>query len=347
MAAAFVGALLVGASITLLALRAGRHLGLVVQPRLFGKSDIPITYLGGPVLALTSAGIYLAMGWPQPQLFVLLVGGLAVLALGFLDDLFSAKNGIHPMIRVAIEVAIAAGLWLAGIQAFSTGAPWIDGVVTVIFLVGAMNAFNLLDNMDGVAGMTATAAAFGIASLAMASGQWPYAVLAAAVCGAAVAFLFFNVVRPKAYLGDSGALFLGLILGGMALTMDAGFEPPGNFIAAVVIFAVPFTDTVSRQLSRWVTGGSPFNILGSTDHLSHRLVDLGFSSTEVARLHLVAGIYAGAAAGLAGLIDSLLPLVFALGAFSATGLMFVAFARSRSVSGATGDVSPTAVQKTL
>lgn len=327
---AFTAGLLLGVLGTLIALRAGKRFGLIVRPRLYGKSATPITYLGGPVLTLVAIGIYLSLGYPHPELGVLVVGALGVLVLGFIDDLLSARDGLSPTVRVVAEAAIAGSLWLAGVQVFSTGPEWVDAVLTVIFLVAAMNAFNLVDNMDGVAGMTATAAAFGLAALALAAGQWPYAVLAASVGGAAVAFLFFNAVRPRAYLGDAGSLSLGLLLGGMALTINAGFEPPGNFVAAVVIFAVPFTDTVSRQLSRWVAGGSPFDITGSTDHLSHRLVALGFNTNEVARLHGAAGLFAGAAAGVAALIVSPIPLYVALAVFAAFGLSFVVSARNGS-----------------
>jgi hypothetical protein len=124
-------------------------------------------------------------------------------------------------------------------------------------------------------------------------------------------------------------LFLGLVLSAMALTIDAGFQPPGNFIAAAVIFAVPFTDTAARQLSRWVRGGSPLDITGGTDHLSHRLVAFGFSASEAARLHGIAGLFAGAAAGIAALSLSLTPLFVAIALFGGFGLSFVLSARAR------------------
>ncbi len=70
-------------------------------------------------------------------------------------------------------------------------------------------------------------------------------MLATCIGAAAAAFLCFNFVRPRAYLGDAGSLFVGLVLSGMALTIDAGFQPPDNFLAAIVIFAVPFMDTAT------------------------------------------------------------------------------------------------------
>lgn len=326
---AFLASLVGGVLVTSAAVNFGRRAGLVVKPRLFGKSDSPITFLGGPALAASTIGTYLVLGRPPEIVRVLLIAGVAVLVLGLADDLLAARNGIHPLGRLGVEALVAAAAWSQGLSAYSTAPKWLDVVITVVFLVGGMNAFNLIDNMDGVAGVTATAVAIGVTLLAVAGNKPQFALLAACIAGASVAFLCFNLKRPKAYLGDAGSLFLGLILSGMALNIDAGFKPPGNFIAAVVIFAVPFTDTATRQLSRWIAGGSPFDILGSTDHLSHRLVAWGFRPEEAAYLHGIAGLFAAAAAGTAALYLSVVPMVVALVAFAAFGLSFVWSARRR------------------
>lgn len=320
---ALLASVAVGLLLTALAVRVAPRFKLEVRPRLYGKSESPITYLGGPVLALSGISVYLVLGNPTPVLSVLLVASLAVLALGFLDDFLSAKDGLTPGIRLAVEALVAAAAWSQGVSAYTTAPSWLDFVITVVFLVGGMNAFNLIDNMDGVAGVTATAVAFGVAVLALAGGQAQYALLAICLGGASLAFLKFNFKNPRAYLGDAGSLFLGLSLSGMALTIDAGFQPPGNFIAAVLIFAVPFTDTATRQLSRWIAGGSPFDITGNTDHLSHKLVAQGFSPSEVASLHGVAGLFATALAGISALFLDMTLMLLTLGAFALFGLVFV------------------------
>lgn len=253
------------------------------------------------------------------------------MVLGFVDDRLSANDGLTPRSRLIVETLIAAAAWRFGLSAYSTGPVWLDALITVVFLVAGMNAFNLVDIMDGVAGTTAAAVAFGLPALALASNQPQFAILSACVGGAVAAFLCFNFVHPRAYLGDSGSLFVGLLLSGMALTIDAGFQPPGNFFAAIVIFAVPFTDTASRQLSRWARGGSVLDISGGTGHLSHRLVVLGFSPSEAARLHGIAGLFAGAAAGMAGLSQSLWPLLAAMAIFGFIGLAFAWSAEDRTI----------------
>lgn len=320
-----------GLLLTAAAIRLAPRLNLVVRPRLYGKSESPITFLGGPMLAVSGISVYLILGDPTPVLSVLLVASLAVLVLGFLDDYLSAKDGLTPGIRLAAEALIAGAAWFQGVSAYTTAPSWLDFAITVVFLVGGMNAFNLIDNMDGVAGVTAMAVAFGVAALALAGGQAQYALLAICLGGASVAFLKFNFKNPRAYLGDGGSLFLGLSLSGMALTIDAGFQPPGNFIAALLIFAVPFTDTATRQLSRWMAGGSPFDISGSTDHLSHKLVAQGFSPSEAASLHGIAGLFATALAGISALFLYITPMLVTLGAFALFGLIFVWTSRKREV----------------
>lgn len=321
--------LVAGLAVTRLSIAVGYRLGFVVKPRLYGRCESSITYLGGPALAVTSIAGFLVFGRSNDLVRTILLAGIAVLILGFVDDRLSASAGLTPRFRVIVEVAIAAAAWRMGVSAYSTGPVWVDALLTVVFLVAGMNAFNLVDNMDGVAGSTAAAVSFGIMALALAGNQPQFAVLAACIGGATAAFLCFNFARPRVYLGDAGSLFLGLVLSGMALTINAGFQPPGNLLAAAVIFAVPFTDTATRQLSRWVSGSSPFNILGGTDHLSHRLVDVGFSPGEAARLHGIASLLAGAAAGIAALMLSLAPLLIAFCVFAGVGLMFVWLAWSR------------------
>jgi UDP-GlcNAc:undecaprenyl-phosphate/decaprenyl-phosphate GlcNAc-1-phosphate transferase len=330
---AFLVCLAGGLLITSSAVRFGRRANLVVRPRLFGKSESAITYLGGPALAATAVSTYLVFGRPGSVLKVLLAACLAVLVVGLIDDVLSARHqrtvgregmiGLNPTWRLAVEAGIATVAWSQGLSAFSTAPPLLDMVITVVFLVGGMNAFNLIDNMDGVAGTTATLVAFGVAALALAGNHPQFALLSLCIAGASTAFLCFNFRRPSAYLGDAGSLFLGLLLSGMALSIDVGFAPPGNFIAAVVIFAVPFTDTATRQLSRWAGGGSLFDITGSTDHLSHRLVAYGFRPSEVAGLHGAAGLFASSAAGIAATYLHYLPLLMTLAAFGAFGLSFV------------------------
>ena len=323
----FFASIIIGLHLTAAAVKLAPRYKLVVKPRLFGKCESPITYLGGPALALGAISVYLVLGEPTPVLSVLLIAGIAVLILGFVDDFLSAKEGLTPRLRLMAEVAIAALAWTQGVSAYTTASGWLDFLMTVVFLVGGMNAFNLIDNMDGVAGTTATAVSFGVAVLAIAGGQPQYALLAICLGGASVAFLRFNFKHPRAYLGDAGSLFLGLSLSGMALTIDAGFQPPGNFIAAVLIFAVPFTDTATRQLSRWIAGGSPFDVTGNTDHLSHKLVARGFSPPEVASLHGIAGLFATASAGISALYVLITPMLITLGGFAVFGLVFVGTSR--------------------
>ncbi|MBW3591334.1 MAG: hypothetical protein KY393_05755, partial [Actinobacteria bacterium] len=144
--------------------------------------------------------------------------------------------------------------------------------------------------------------------------------------GASLAFLVFNL-RRKIYLGDSGSLLLGLLLGACVLELEPGLPPPGSFLVAVVVLAVPFTDTAYRQIRRKVMGGSLLDITGGTDHVSHALVDLGLTPREAAKVHAGGGFLAAAAASFAAARQSLIPLAIALALFATLGLVLVALTR--------------------
>lgn len=323
---AFVAATLMGMVITLVAIPLGRRFGLATQPRLYGASPTPITYLGGPALILAAFLAFVFSGSWSPQIRVILWAGLAVMMVGFIDDLRTARGGLSPRLRLRAETAIALGMWFGGIQTFSTGPRVLDAVITVVFLVAAMNTINLLDNMDGVSSSTVLASTFGISSVAITSNQYALGTLAAAIGGASLAFLAFNL-RRKIYLGDSGSLVLGLLLGACVLELEPGLPPPGSFLVAVVVMAVPFTDTAYRQIRRKVIGGSLFDITGGTDHVSHALVHLGLTTREAAKIHAGTGFLAAAAASFAAARNSLIPLAAALVLFAVLGLGLVAITR--------------------
>lgn len=318
-----LGASLVLATITLtLALPIGRRLGFVVRPRLFGKSERPITHLGGPAIAVAAIAVFLLFAGGGRQQVVVIAGGVALMILGFIDDRLSKTNGINPLLRLLVEMIVSFGAWLGGVRIMDGSPAWLSAILTVIYLVGAANALNLVDNMDGIGGITAAAAAFGIGTVALYSGQLVWAVFAASLFGACLAFLPFNLLKARMYLGDAGSLFLGFSLGAGALMLESGLSPIGNFLLPIVVLAVPFTDTAARQIARWVAGGSVFDIKGGTDHMSHRLVRMGLRSHEAAFCHCALGLVAAAAASWAVIYVALTPLMFALGLFAVIGLMF-------------------------
>jgi UDP-GlcNAc:undecaprenyl-phosphate GlcNAc-1-phosphate transferase len=209
---------------------------------------------------------------------VVLAGGLAMFVLGLVDDV----KGLGPKIKLAVQVAVGAGLAASGIRlstfldAYSGGA-FVQSVVTVGWFVVVTNAFNLLDNMDGLAaGVAATAAgAFGV--IALATGQLFIAVPLFALAGGALGFLAYNRPPATVFMGDAGSLTLGYHLA--VLTILFTFYEKGHpltvYFVPLLVMAIPLYDTASVVLIR-LRSGRPI-MVGDTNHFSHRLVALGLS----------------------------------------------------------------------
>lgn len=248
--------------------RAARRYGLTDGP---GRGKIhlhAIPYLGGVVILVAVAGsIALLPGWTTTAAAIL-VGAVIVGLVGLVDDV----RNLGPGVRLAMEatagsIAVAGGV---GVQLF--GGP-LDDVLTVGWLVLVTNAFNLLDNIDGAAGVVAVCTSVTLLAAAMIGGQPLVIGLAGVVGGASLGFLIYNWHPATIYMGDTGSLFLGFILSAAVLSLRF---PAGNVaggVAAVLLVLPALFDTTLVVLSR-VAARRPVTV-GGTDHTSHRLLRLG------------------------------------------------------------------------
>ena len=298
------------------AVAAGSRLGVMVRPRLFGRGDRWVCPLGGAALAMVASVVVLATGDGSRPIWALLAGGLALLALGLFDD--RGRKGLSPGARLSIEGLVATAAWWAGLRPDFSAVPGMDLALTVFFLVAASNAFNLLDNMDGVAGATAVVSAAGILVLAALFGDPILAGLAAAVGGASLGFLHHNLAGRTVFLGNGGALFLGFVLGGAALMLPLPLSGPWSLAAAVTIMAVPAADTTLVILARTFAGRPVAE--GGTDHASHRLVALGFTPLRSALAHATGAAVAAGSVGMAAGTGRPEVLIGALASFGVVGL---------------------------
>jgi UDP-GlcNAc:undecaprenyl-phosphate GlcNAc-1-phosphate transferase len=313
----FVVAALLTALMMPFAARLGTRFRATSKPRLFGQGEAGvISNLGGliaaSVLALTFG---LGSGYPR-QSALLLAGGFVILVLGTADD---RVGGIGPVVRVAIETGVAAFVWWGGFRPVLLGPDWADALLVVFVLVAAANAFNLLDNMDGVAGSSAVAIGLGIAAVAAASGEPLLALLGACGAGTCLGFLRANFRRATVYLGNGGALLFGFVFGGAALAIDTPLDAPWEGLIPITLLAVPAVDTGVVILSRVRVRKPVYQ--GGVDHLSHRLVALGLSTQAAALAHGAAGLAAGAAALAVAVTGWAAPAIVLLFVFAAIGLL--------------------------
>ena len=174
---------------------------------------------------------------------------------------------------------------------------------TTIWIIGITNAFNFIDNMDGLAGGVAMFAAFGFFIISLSNGQLLVAALSAAICGSCIGFLFWNKNPARIYMGDSGALFLGFMLAAISIRVDSdGSNYLQSIFTPLVMLAIPFIDTAQVIISRLRQGVSPLQ--GGRDHISHKLLLLGVSEkTAVQIIWLCAIIFSLIAIAISGVLN--------------------------------------------
>lgn len=286
----------------------------------------PVPYLGGLAIALTIIIItytLIAMNDPSREKFLLashvLIPATILGLMGLIDDL----RGLEAFPRLIFQTLAAILVSLILIQTetmgFAFGNKTIDTFVSIIWIVGICNAINFFDNLDGGAAGTVSAAAIGVFLIAFAQGQELISALAILSVGATLGFLMWNKAPAKIYMGDAGALFLGIILATLTIRMNPGINPNWKSLAIpVILLAIPILDTSVAVSSRIYRGLTPFN--GGKDHLSHRLVRIGLTHRIAAFvLWLGSGIYV-----IVGYLIYRFPAELGTGLVLASGLSFAA-----------------------
>lgn len=244
-----------------------------------------VAWLGRAALPPDLAG--LADGaWSKAwQLLILLGLSALMMVMGLVDD----RVGLDWRLRIGVQFALAAIYVLAVEQAtiFQSNR-WLAAAITIVWIVGLTNAFNFLDNMDGLAGSVGLIAALLFAGAQVAVGSVLVPGVLLALAGALCGFLVFNVPPARLFMGDAGSNALGFLLGTLTVTgtfTRAGYSPLA-VLAPLLVMAVPLYDTCSVVLIRLREGRSPFQ--ADRSHFSHRLVQRGLSPPQaVATIDLV------------------------------------------------------------
>ena len=305
--------------LTPIAARLAHRVGMVDHPREERFHADPTPYLGGLAVA---GGLVLIAGiaaGAEGQILVLLLCGVVLGAMGFLDD----WRSIHPLAKVGVEASCGLALWLVGVRAGFFGVPALDLLLTVVWVIAITNAVNLLDNMDGLSSGVVAIAAITFFAIAAQRGDYLVGSFALAVAGASLGFLRHNFPPARIFLGDTGSLMLGFFLAGLALKLDlVGPTGPVRALIVLLIVGVPLFDTVLVVIAR--TRGHRPVYLGGTDHSSHRLSMWGLSPRDVALVTYAAQVVCcGIALGLTHASwDTLVVSIAALSAITG-GLLLV------------------------
>ena len=232
------------------------------------------------------------LGRRGAQLTAVLAGALGMLLVGWLDD----RLELGAAAKFAGQAAVAGMVAASGVRiTLFVHSLVFSYAVTVLWILTVTNAFNFLDNMNGLCGGVAAIAALMFALKAAAAGQYLVALLALLVLGALAGFLPYNYPNASVFLGDAGSHLVGYLLGVLAILPH--FYSAANPSALAVlnpllILAVPLGDLVWVVILRWRLGKPVY--VGDTNHLSHRLVRRGWSPRgAVALLWLLAALAGG------------------------------------------------------
>lgn len=282
----FASALLIVMGSMPMVRKAAVRWGFIDQPSARKVHTRPTPLLGGAAIYLGCIAALLAFGdrFYVSQVVSILIGATMVSFLGVWDD----HHGLRPLLKLAGQLLAAGVLVLSGVQVSFLHHPMLNLSVTLFWVVGITNALNLLDNMDGLSGGVATVACIFFFLLAVMSGQYLVGSLAAALLGACIGFLYYNLNPATIFMGDTGSLFIGFFLAAVGIKLR--FPDNVAFVTwmiPVVVLGLPVFDTALVVVSRLRRGLNPLTTPGK-DHVSHRLVLMGATQREaVLMLYLV------------------------------------------------------------
>lgn len=270
-----------------------RHLSPL--PRVGG-----LAVYGGFALGVLAAGAWLpadalfgaGMGWAMAHL---LLAATPVMLIGLLDDV----RGVSPWAKVAVQGVSGLYLFFSGYRAALVTDPftgrslelgWLSLPVTVLWFVAMSNAFNLIDGLDGLAAGVGLFATGTFLVSAVVNERWSMVVVLGALAGALLGFLKYNFNPASVFLGDSGALFVGFVVAGLAIRSSMKASAAVAIAAPLCALALPILDVLLAVVRRVAAGRHVFK--PDEDHIHHRLVRLGLSPRKA-----VVALYGVAAVG--------------------------------------------------
>jgi UDP-GlcNAc:undecaprenyl-phosphate GlcNAc-1-phosphate transferase len=275
----FIVAAAVAAALTPATARFARSIGAVDHPRERGLSARETPLLGGlAILAGVLAASLLFLEFDE-QLRAILAGAVVITLVGALDDRFD----LPAWLKLLGQIAAASIPVAAGVDVDHATIPFVGAVdfgdfggpLTVVGIVAVMNVVNFSDGIDGLAAGVCAIAGATFAIIAFDLGRDGAGVLAAIVAGAALGFLFWNFHPASVFMGDTGALLLGLLLGCVAIQGSLKTNAILALIFPLLVLTVPFLDTTFVVLKRMKYRRPVYS--ADRWHLHHRLSNIGFS----------------------------------------------------------------------
>jgi UDP-GlcNAc:undecaprenyl-phosphate GlcNAc-1-phosphate transferase len=311
-------AILTTLAVTPIAIRAAIHFRLIDEPNTSPHKihQRPVPKAGGLAIGFAIISINLVSGNLQSDAIRAILSASAII---FLFGLWDDTRRLSPLWKLVGQILATIILISQGVHIRMLGSLTIlNMALTVIWILGITNAFNLVDSMDGLAiGLAAIASAF-FMLVTVDAGQPPLSLLSAIILGSSIGLLYYNTLPAHTFLGDSGAQFLGFILAALAIAYTPpGLPQPSSWFVPILLLSVPIFDTSLVVISRLRQRKAVYQ--AGLDHTYHRLVNLGLpSSRAVLTMHLFAIV-----SGCLAFMALPLPPLWANAVFA--GALFVGF----------------------
>lgn len=304
----FAIALFVAIFATPLSMRLGRRWGAIDYPGGRRVHKTPVPRIGGiAIYAAFWVAVFLAVfltgNWER-EILGLFLGSTIIMVVGVIDDIFS----LRPMVKLIWQIIAAALLLFFGfsmnqislpvtgdtLDFVAMGLGWLGLILAVFWVVGLVNTVNISDGLDGLAAGICFEAALLLCWSALRINQVAEAHLTLALAGAALGFLIFNFHPARVFMGDSGSMFLGYIIGGISIMGLLKTATILGLVFPLLVLGMPLTDMTFAIIRRKLRGHS----IAAADrgHLHHRLLDAGLSQRQaVLLLYIMSGCFGIAA----------------------------------------------------
>ena len=332
-AAALVVALVVALITTPVVKNLAVRMGAVDVPRDGRRMhDHPIPRMGGLAIFfgfLLSVVVFMDL---DGQMRGMLLGAVIIVVLGIFDDIYS----LRAMFKFVVQIIAALVAALSGNvieivsnpNVFSSDLYWDLGwlavPVTVVWIVAITNAVNLIDGLDGLACGVSAISSMTLLVISLAISDGPVAVLMAALTGACLGFLPYNMNPAKIFMGDTGSTFLGYILAVVSIQGLFKLYTIISFAVPFLMLGLPIFDTCFAFIRRIAHGQSPMH--ADRSHVHHRLIDMGLNQKQaVAVLYIISAILGLSAVVLttSGPVKAMLLLMALCFAGAITGRIFL------------------------
>jgi UDP-GlcNAc:undecaprenyl-phosphate/decaprenyl-phosphate GlcNAc-1-phosphate transferase len=283
---------------TPIAIRVANRLRFYDQPGGYKVHPGATPYLGGAAVVAGLALATLLFIGAETKLLAILGGAGLMLAVGTVDD----RRTVRPSIRLVTTSAAAVLLWASGVGWSVFGSDAANLALTIVWVIGIVNAFNLMDNMDGAAATVAAVSGAGVAALAVINDDPTGAALALGLAGACVGFLKDNLASPaRIFLGDGGSMPIGFVLAAAVMGLsEMGVSGVSALVPAALFVGLAIFDTTLVIVSRSRRRVRIYR--GARDHVTHRLLPLLHSPRAVVIvLAVVQSVFCGLAIAAAAL----------------------------------------------